>query len=43
MYEHVQNFLETEYKTRKSIEGLVEKRSKQLAEWRTTQTKAKAK
>jgi len=39
----LKNFLENEYKTRKSIESGVEKRNKQLTEWKSTQAKAKAK
>jgi len=36
-------FAEIQYKTRKNTEAIVEKRHKQLQDWRTTEAKAKAK
>eukprot|EP00095_Tigriopus_kingsejongensis_P000509 maker-scaffold367_size194084-snap-gene-0.48 protein:Tk00509 transcript:maker-scaffold367_size194084-snap-gene-0.48-mRNA-1 annotation:"hypothetical protein DAPPUDRAFT_301481" len=36
-------FVEAQHRTRKSIEGMVEKRSKTLQEWRGTETKSKGK
>jgi hypothetical protein len=36
-------FGEIQYKARKATEALVEKRHKQLVEWRATEAKAKAK
>lgn len=36
-------FVENQHKTRKTSEAVVEKRSKQLVDWRTTEAKAKAK
>ena len=36
-------FVENQHKTRKSLESLVERRSKNLAEWRTSENKTKVK
>ena len=36
-------FVENQHRARKMSEALVEKRSKQLQDWRTTEAKAKAK
>jgi len=39
----LKTFLESQYKARKAVESLVEKRNKQFTDWKVTQTKAKAK
>ncbi len=39
----MQSFVEVQYKTRKALEAVVEKRNKQFTEWKASQAKAKSK
>jgi hypothetical protein len=39
----LQSFVEVQYKTRKALEAVVEKRNKQFTEWKASQAKAKSK